>query len=118
MKVSEHSEQCALFKIALTNPICRRYLWASANGGSRHILEARNLKRAGVKKGVPDIQLAYPSKGYHGLFIELKRRYPIHGVITPEQREVLDDLNKVGYLAEVAYGWEEAWQIITNYLGD
>lgn len=42
------------------------------NGGSRNKLEAANLKRQGVKAGVPDLFLPVSRGGYHGLFIELK----------------------------------------------
>ena len=37
------------------------------NGGSRNRLEAANLKRQGVKAGVPDLCLPVPKDGYHGL---------------------------------------------------
>ena len=42
------------------------------NGGSRNQLEAANLKRQGVKAGVPDLTLPVALKGYHGLYIEMK----------------------------------------------
>lgn len=46
---------------------------ASANGGSRYMAEAVKLKRMGVKAGFPDITIPIARKGYHGLYIELKR---------------------------------------------
>lgn len=42
------------------------------NGGSRNELEAANLKRQGVKAGVPDLTLPVALNGYHGLYIEMK----------------------------------------------
>lgn len=42
------------------------------NGGSRNKLEAANLKKQGVKAGVPDLFLPVGRGSYHGLFIELK----------------------------------------------
>ena len=42
------------------------------NGGSRNKLEASNLKKQGVKAGVPDLFLPVGRGSYHGLFIELK----------------------------------------------
>jgi len=42
------------------------------NGGSRNTLEAANLKRQGVKAGVPDLCLPVARNGFHGLYIEMK----------------------------------------------
>ena len=43
------------------------------NGGQpEHNWEAANLKRQGVKAGVPDLFLPVAKNGYHGLFIEMK----------------------------------------------
>ena len=42
------------------------------NGGYRNKIEAANLKRQGVKSGVPDLFLPVPRKNKHGLFIEMK----------------------------------------------
>ena len=47
-------------------------LYANANGGSRNIVEAANLKKQGVLAGVADLHLAIPNDNYHGLFIEMK----------------------------------------------
>ena len=43
------------------------------NGGSRNKAEAANLKRQGVKSGVPDVCLPVPRGNSHGAYIELKR---------------------------------------------
>ncbi len=112
----EEIEQKALIQRCNLNPITRDYLFAIPNGGSRHLIEARNLVLQGVKKGVPDLFLAYPSEPYHGLFIELKRREKKIANITKEQKQWIARLNAVHYLAVVAYGWEEAWDVIHNYL--
>ena len=47
-------------------------LYHVPNGGSRNEIEAANLKRQGVKAGVPDLALPVARKGYHGLYIEMK----------------------------------------------
>lgn len=89
-------------------------MWHTPNGGSRNPLEARNLRLEGVTPGVPDIFLAVPRGGYHGLFIELKRVKG--GRVSDEQRGMLDALNRQGYLAVVCKGWEAARGVIMNYL--
>lgn len=84
------------------------------NGGSRNKLEAANLKRQGVKSGVPDICLPIPSKGYHGLYIEMKygKNKP-----TDNQKKYLNNLSRQGYAVAVCYSWEKAAKVICKYLG-
>lgn len=84
------------------------------NGGSRNKREAANLKRQGVKSGVPDLFLPVPRGGYHGLFIELKygKNKP-----TDAQRKWAAALNEQGYMAVVCYGFEDARDTIEKYLG-
>lgn len=57
------------------------------NGGARSPRQAAVLKKAGVRRGIPDLVLAYPAGPYHGLFIELKtgRNTP-----TPEQAAFIE----------------------------
>ena len=43
------------------------------NGGKRTKIEASRLKAMGVLPAVPDLFLALPLGGYHGMFIEVKR---------------------------------------------
>lgn len=83
------------------------------NGGSRNKLEAANLKKQGVKAGVPDLFLPVSRGGYHGLFIELK-----HGKNKPteKQTEWLKSLNEQGYAVAVCYGCNEASKKILKYL--
>lgn len=84
------------------------------NGGSRNSVEAANLKRQGVKPGVPDLFLPVPRGIYHGLFIELKRYKG--GRVSKEQTEWMAALRTMGFVAEVANGWEQAAEIISIYL--
>lgn len=83
------------------------------NGGSRNRIEAANLKRQGVKAGVPDLFLPVARGNYHGLFIEMKygKNKP-----TAAQRKWSTALNEQGYLAVVCYGFEAARRAIENYL--
>ena len=83
------------------------------NGGSRNKLEAANLKKQGVKAGVPDLFLPVSRGGYHGLFIELKydKNKP-----TEKQTEWLKNLNEQGYAVAVCYGCDEASKKILKYL--
>jgi hypothetical protein len=72
------------------------------------------MKRMGVLKGASDLFMAWPSGGYHGLFIEVKSKI---GKPTPHQLHFLERMNSVGYMARVCYGAEEIIDTIQEYLG-
>lgn len=113
---TEHAEQVALFRWWRAQyRSLEPYLLAIPNGGARNLITGAMLKAEGVRKGVPDIFLAYPSGGYHGLWIELKRR--AHGYASTEQKFMLSALRSVGYDAAVCRGWDEAREKIRSYLG-
>lgn len=113
---TEEQEHLALIQWVILHPICRKYLIHIPNGGSRNIIEAAKLKKMGVKAGVSDLFLAYPNGIYYGLWIELKRRKG--GILTKGQRDWLYIMQAVGYSTVVAYGWEEAKEMITEYLNE
>ena len=117
MTLSEHAEQVAIFEWAELNMV--KYpqlenLFAIPNGGQRSGRTGAMLKAEGVRSGVSDMCLAYPCNGYHGLFIELKRRDG--GKVSPAQQDWINRLNKAGYLAIVAFGAKEAVNEIIKYL--
>lgn len=118
MRYLEHEHQKALFiwwaMEAGRRGINPRLMWATPNGGFRHIGTARRLKAEGVKSGVPDVFLAIPTQGYHGLFLELKAP---KGRVSPGQSEMLDLLRSKGYVGRVCYGWDQAREAIEGYLG-
>ena len=89
-------------------------LYHVPNGGSRHKLEAVNLKRQGVKKGVPDLCLPVARRGYHSLYIEMKRSKG--GRLTQEQKGWIQNLRNYGNLAIVCEGAELAKKAILMYL--
>lgn len=115
----ESAEQKALFQWAAhatrTRPELAR-LFAIPNGGSRHPIEAANLKAQGVKAGVPDMFLPVARGGYHGLWIELKRQRG--GRASTEQLDWLAALTEQGYRASICNGWDEARRLIERYLDD
>lgn len=84
------------------------------NGGSRNKIEAARLKAQGVKSGVPDIFLPVARKGFHGLYIELKRKKS--GVVSESQSKWLGALMEQGYMTAVCYGAEQAINVIKEYL--
>jgi hypothetical protein len=120
--VSEHDEQVTVIKWAET--FKKQYpgvelLHAIPNGGDRNIIVAKKLKAEGVKAGVPDLFLPVAKRGYHGLYIEMKR--PIvkgksKPVVTPAQRLWLERLDGQGYYACVCYGAGTAIERLEKYM--
>lgn len=116
---TEHHEQRTLFTWEALN----RYkypqlanMFAIPNGGWRHKATAAKLKAEGVKPGVCDVFLAWPAKGFHGLFIEMKRL--VGGRLSDEQKAWSERLLAAGYQVRVCKGFEEAKQAIEEYLND
>lgn len=112
----EANEQEALFRWAAF--VRGRFpeidlLYHIPNGGSRNRIEAANLKRQGVKAGVPDLCLPVARGGFHGLYIEMKAG---KNTTTDKQDEWLSALQCQGYAVAVCYGWERAAEVITKYL--
>jgi len=114
---SEADEQKALFEWAAWAKVkypALALMYHIPNGGSRNPIEARHLKQQGVMPGVPDICLPVPNPHHSALFIELKRRKG--GRVSDDQRGWIAALNRVGNLAVVCKGWEEARDVILEYL--
>ncbi|MBQ9273311.1 MAG: VRR-NUC domain-containing protein [Succinivibrio sp.] len=96
-------------------------LFAIPNGGSRSrrrgvSLEALELKRQGVKPGVPDLFLAIAAGPYHGLFIEMKRAVKSASTVSAEQKAWKEALCAEGYASVIAYGADAAKEAIKTYL--
>ena len=105
-------------QIILVNRIRQLYpdvlIFAIPNGGQRSITEAVRLKAEGVLAGVPDLFLAKAGAGSHGLFIEMKRVKG--GKISAKQQSVMEVLKHEGYAVLVAYGCDDAWPYVEQYL--
>lgn len=114
---SEDSEQETLIKwaalaVGMFPKLAR--LYAVPNGEWRHPATAARLKRQGVRAGVLDLCLPVPMRGFHGLYLEMKRRK--RGRLSEEQKAEVTALREDGYCVAVCRGWEEARDVITEYL--
>lgn len=88
-------------------------LFAIPNGGHRNIRVAVKLKAEGVRAGIPDLFLPVPSRGYHGLWIELKVG---RNKQTPQQAQWASNLWEMGYAYDVVYDADHAINFISWYL--
>ncbi len=114
--MSEHEEQVELFKVFRANQAKYaelEFAYAIPNGGKRHLSVAKKLKAEGVKPGVSDIFIPAPRLGSHGLYVEMKAK---GGKISKNQEHMAEGLTRLGYTCIVAFGWENAWREIEEYL--
>ncbi len=116
---AETEEQAALIAWAdktVINGICiGDYLIHIPNEGKRGPKAARDAKRLGLRKGVPDLFLALPRGGYAGLWIEMKT---LNGKPTPDQKQWLNKMNEISYLATIEFSCVEAMKTITEYINN
>jgi hypothetical protein len=114
--MSEYDSQCALMEMAALwqekVPELRE-IFHVPNGGARDAITGARLKRAGVKRGVPDLFLLVPRSPYHGLVIELKTEI---GLLSVEQKWWIDRLRARGLRVEVCKGHMAAWHVLEDYL--
>lgn len=122
-KNAEHYEQRTLIQWAQLNeraiPALAN-LYAVPNGGKRNPATASILKAEGVKAGVPDLYLAWPTRGKDnrielpGLYIEMKAGT---GKPSPSQLEWRHRLIAAGYRYVLCFTWAQAANSIIEYLG-
>jgi hypothetical protein len=99
-------------------------MFAVPNASRRSKRMGAQMKREGMKAGVPDIVLPHARGGYHALYIEMKRRR-VAGVKVElkagtrpreNQRDWHSRLQRAGNRVCVCYGWEDARGVIERYL--
>ena len=114
---SEYEEQAAVFawsEISVREHPELDLLQGSLNGVRLTIGQAVKAKKSGMKAGYPDCFLPIARHGYHGLFIEMKRRKG--GRMSKEQIEYFEKLTAQGYLCQECKGSDSAISILKWYL--
>jgi hypothetical protein len=91
------------------------FFYAVPNGEHRHPSVALRLKLEGVAKGVPDLVFPCARNGYHGLYIEMKRKK--NSRVSTDQKKVIEILESYGNKVLVCKGAEEAQKAILEYFG-
>lgn len=80
---------------------------------SGHPVAASILKAEGMTSGIPDLFLALPRCGCHGLFIEMKT--PV-GSLEPGQREYLELFALQGYAVALCRSLDEFEAVVNSYM--
>jgi len=117
----ERVEQRALVKWLSIHPVLRDFFCKNNNEGKRTDIQTAHLKLEGLRPGVSDLFIYYPTKTYHGLWLEVKRNmvYPPSAKKTPTwiaQEAFQETVKSVGFAAHFCYGWNDGREIIQRYL--
>ncbi len=120
---TENQEQRALVKWLSLHPLLKEYFYKNNNEGKRTEAQTWNLKLMGLRPGVSDLFIPYPSKTklYAGLWLEVKRNmhYPPSARKSEtwiNQEIWIERMKGVGFDGHFCYGWEDGKRIIECYL--
>lgn len=109
----ESDEQCALYSWCHDNGIEMVHI---PNERECSVSTGQLLAKQGVRRGFPDNFFPYARHGYHGLFIELKRKKRSLSKVSEEQMQWAATLSANGYKALICYGAAEAIIEIERYM--
>ncbi len=111
---SESQEQIAAMEwLRLQYPHIAEHTMHIGNERKASYFVGYIMKQMGVLKGASDLFMAWPSGGYHGLFIEVKSKT---GRPTPHQKAFIQRMVDVGYYACICYGAEEVIETMRYYI--
>ncbi len=118
---TENQEQRSIVRWLSMHQALKHFYCKLNNEGKRTVVQGWNLKLMGLRPGVSDLMIYYPTKTYHGLFLEVKRdkKYSKSEMETDTwicQQEFIERVKSVGYAAEVCYGFLDGKRIIEEYL--
>ena len=85
------------------------------NGGFRSIVTASIMKAEGQSRGTFDIKLNVARSIFHGLWLELKAE---KGVLSDDQIAFRKSMDEQNYYTAIAYNFDQAKKIVTDYLHD
>jgi len=103
------------------HPILKNYFCKIDNEGKRTPAQGAQSKLMGLRPGVSDLFIYFPTEFYAGLWLEIKqdRRYTNSEKLTKTwiaQEAFIEAVRDVGYYADFCYGWEDGKRIVENYL--
>jgi hypothetical protein len=119
-----HQQVAEYLKLQHRNVIFRTDF---AAGIKMTMFQAIKHKKLQSGKSYPDLFIAEPRGGYHGLYLELKKAgtgvFLKDGTVSKKehfqnQAATLQELRDRGYMAEFAVGFDEARSLIDRYLSE
>lgn len=97
----------------LQYPFLSRLLFAVPNGEKRDVVTGVKLKRQGVIRGVSDLILLVPKKGFASLCIEMKTQ---RGIQSEEQVKWQKEVEKYRNRYVICRSLEEFMNEVNSYL--
>lgn len=85
------------------------FWFAVPNGGARSPIEAKIMKGTGTRPGVPDLAFVHEGRAY---FLEVKAE---NGRPSEHQLRAVDDINRAGGFACIAYGLDRALRVLEEW---
>lgn len=121
--LTENQEQRLLVKWLINHPQLSDFFCKINNEGRRTAAQTWNLKLLGLRPGVSDLFIPYPSQSrkFAGLWLEVKRdmKYPLSAQKSESWRQQIiwiERMKNIGFHAEMCYGWLNGKEIIERYL--
>jgi hypothetical protein len=123
--MSEHDEQAAVISWARHSAglyPCFAWLHAIPNGaqyGSDRKLasiQAGRMRAEGLTPGICDLFLPWPSRGFHGFYVEMKAPGKLSQV-RDGQRDFMAYADEAGYLCQVHDSADSAIEALKWYVG-
>lgn len=118
---SEAQEQKAIVKWLSLHPVLKYYFCKIDNESKRSVIAGYQAKLMGLRPGVSDLFIYYPTNLYHGLWLEVKRniRYTKSAKENPSwsaQELFIKQVRMAGFYADFCFGLNHAIEIIEGYL--
>ena len=119
-----HKQICKYLSIAYPSVIYRTDYGA---GLKMTIGQAKQMKALQSPGAYPDLFIAEPKGGYHGLYLEIKKDLDVlftkklelrKNEHIQDQAEMIERLNDKGYLATFVWGFDRAKEVIDRYMND
>jgi|SRR6267142_332505 len=111
--ISEQSiHKYVLEYISKKYPKFRQLILHFPNEGKRSPRYGALMKALGMRKGVADLFIAVPKRGFGGAWIELKSE---NGVLSMEQEIFLQDMKAQNFYACVCFSANDAIEMIDWY---
>ena len=116
----ETKVQVAIVKyIKLQHPAACKLIVRIGNEGKRTVQGHELAKKCGMNVGASDLLIAYPSSGFHGLWLEIKqgewKPVPSNKKHTEKQLRFIERVKSVGYQGAVGVGIDQCIEIVDNY---
>lgn len=86
-------------------------MFSIPNGGQRGKITAQKMKLEGLTPGVPDLFIPE-----WGLWVEMKRVRG--GALSTAQKEIIPELERVGYTVVVGYGCDDALEKVQKVISE